>query len=62
MNGNNVMCSDSFGVEPIPKEITKLKGNQNIIKIFIEYKLTIRQCVDTFVLDLLILCSKVKVC
>ena len=41
----------AFGVEHIPEEI-----------IFIEYKHTTWLCVDTSVLDLLILCEKVKVC
>ena len=31
MNGNNVSYFDSFGVEHIPEEIKKLKGNKNII-------------------------------
>ena len=31
VNGNNVIYFDSFGVEHIPKEITKFKTNKNII-------------------------------
>ena len=32
VNGNNITYFDSFGVEHIPKEITKFKRNKNIIK------------------------------
>ena len=31
VNGNNIICFDSFGVEHIPKEIKKFIGNKNII-------------------------------
>ena len=31
MNAGNVTYFDSFGVEHIPKEIQKLRGNKNII-------------------------------
>ena len=31
VNDNNVTCFDRFGVEHIPKEIKKFKGNKNII-------------------------------
>ena len=31
VNGNNMIYFDSFGVEHIPKEVTNLKGNKNII-------------------------------
>ena len=31
MNGNNIIYSDSFGVEHIPKEIKKFIENKNII-------------------------------
>ena len=44
---------DSFGVEYIPKEIKKLIGNKNIITKI--YRIQAYD-VDTFVLDLLILC------
>ena len=30
VNGNNVICFDSFGFEHIPKEIKKFLGNKNI--------------------------------
>ena len=44
---------DSFGVEHIPKEIKKCLDNRKIKHISIqEYD----ECVDTFALDLLILC------
>ena len=42
VNGNNVACFDSFGVEHIPKEIKKFIRNKNIIKISKEYKHMIR--------------------
>ena len=31
MNGNNIIYSDSFGVEHIPKEIKKFIENKNIL-------------------------------
>ena len=31
VNNNNVTCFDSFGVEPIPKDIKKLIGKKHII-------------------------------
>ena len=31
MNGNNIICFDSFGAEHIPKEIKKFIGSKNII-------------------------------
>ena len=31
MDGNNVICFDSFGVEHIPKEIRKFTADKNII-------------------------------
>ena len=43
-----------FGVEHIPKEIKTFIRNKNII--LIGYKLLIRWCVNTVVLNLLILC------
>ena len=58
---DNVTYFDSFGVEHISKESKKIHGKRKYNnKIFIEYKHTIRQCADTFVLDLLILCLKDK--
>ena len=47
---------DSFGVEHIPKEITRFIEIEILQRIFIKYKRTIHECVDTFVLSLLILC------
>ena len=55
MNDINVTYFDSFGVEHIPKEIKKFIAIKDIMTIFREYKHTIRQCVDTLVLDLFIL-------
>ena len=48
VNDNNVTYFESFGVEHIPKEIERFMENENI-----ECN-QITQCVDTFVLDLLI--------
>ena len=31
MNGNNIIYFDSFGIEHIPKEVKKFKGNKNIL-------------------------------
>ena len=51
---NNVTYFDSFGVEHIPKKIKHFIGNKNIqANIF---RIQAYDCVDTFVLDLLILC------
>ena len=49
VNGNIVTWFNSFGGEHIPKEIENLT-----YKYHSKYQLM--QCVDTFVLDLLILC------
>ena len=60
-NNNNVTYFDSFGVEHILKEITKnLSKIKTLKQIFSECKHIIQQCVDIFVLDLLILCLKEK--
>ena len=42
------------------KKLINSQETKKLKQIFIEYKHTIQSCVDTFVLDLLILCSKVK--
>ena len=61
VNNNNVTYFDSFGVEHILKEITKnLSKIKTLKQIFSECKHIIQQCVDIFVLDLLILCLKEK--
>ena len=57
---NNITCFDSFGVENVPKEIKKLLIIKTYEQIFSEYKHIIWQCVDIFILDLLILCLKTK--
>ena len=57
VNGHNASpsCDTTyFGVEHIPKEIKKFIRNKNII--LIEYNHTIGWCVNTVVLNLLILC------
>ena len=57
---NNITCFDSFGVENVPKEFKKLLIIKTYEQIFSEYKHIIWQCVDIFILDLLILCLKAK--
>ena len=64
MNGDNVTYFDllCFGVEYIPKEIEEFKDNKNIIKYIYRIQVYYSITKDTFVLYLLISCSKVKVC
>ena len=64
ISNNKVTCFDSFGVEHISKEIKKfIKGSiykftiiPNTFRIQTYYSV----CAEIFVLDLLILCLKVK--
>ena len=56
VNNKTVTYFDSVGVEHIPKEVKKFINNKSIIA----NKHMIQQCVDISVLDLLILCLKVK--
>ena len=35
MNGNNVMCFDSFGVEHVPEEIRKIHMKQKYDKKYL---------------------------
>ena len=57
VNVNNIIYFDRLGVERIPpKEVEKFKETKIQSQIFIEYKHMIRWYVDTFVLDLLVLC------
>ena len=56
MNGNNVTHFNSSRVDHIIKGIKKFIRNKNIINFYVEYKHTNRQCVDTFVMGLSILC------
>ena len=56
MNGNNIICFDSFGVEHIPKEIKKFIGSKNIITNIYRIQAYDSIMCDSFVLDLLILC------
>ena len=56
VNGNKIIHFDSLWVEHITKETKIFIGNKMEQQIFIEYKHTVQQCLDTFVLDLLILC------
>ena len=61
MNSNNVKY---FEVEYIPKKTKKIIGNENIItsiySIQVNVVVLICGCVDICILDLLILCLKVK--
>ena len=59
VNDNNIIYFDTFLVEHIPKEIKKFIGNKNITNI---YRIQAYDSIDIFMLDLLILCEKVKVC
>ena len=59
VNDNNIIYFDTFVVEHIPKEIKKFIGNKNITNI---YRIQAYDSIDIFMLDLLILCEKVKVC
>ena len=61
VKNNEVICFDSFGVEHVPKDIKKFIGHKNTKKTYLEYKQTIQYCVDTYVLDLLILCLQEEV-
>ena len=56
VSGNNIMYFDSFGVEHIPNEITKLMENKNIIKNIYRIQAYDSIILDTFVLGLFILC------
>ena len=55
VNGNDATYFDSFGAEHISEEIGKFISDRNITKNILEYKHMIQQCVDAFVLDLLII-------
>ena len=56
VSGNNIMYFDSFGVEHIPNEITKLMENKNIITNIYRIQAYDSIILDTFVLGLFILC------
>ena len=57
VHNNDVTYFDSFGVEHFPKEIKAfIDRSLSTTTIFLEYKHIIQQCVDIFVLVLLILC------
>ena len=58
VNNKVVTCFDSFGIEHIPKEVKKFIGNRNIITNI--YRIQNTECVVIFVLDLSILCLRVK--
>ena len=57
---NNGTTYDYFGVEHIPKEIKKFIDSKNVISNIFRNKHMIQYYEDIFVLDLLILCLKVK--
>ena len=61
MNSENIKYFDSFGVEHVRKKIKKFIGNKNIItKIYRTETHDSIMC-GYFILDLLILCSNLKV-
>ena len=47
-NRNEIVYSDSFGVEHVPEKIKEFIGSKNIKANIFEYKQTIKQCVVTF--------------
>ena len=55
VNGDNVTLFDSFDVEYIPKEIKNFKANKNITANIYRIQANDSACVDTFVINLLIL-------
>ena len=55
VKNNEVIYFDSFGVEHVPKEINRFIGHKSTKQTHSEYTQTIQLCVDTFVLDSLIL-------
>ena len=56
VNGDNVTYFDNFGFQYIPKEIKKFISNKNIITNIYRIQANDSVKVDTFALDLLILC------
>ena len=57
---NNVTYFDSFAVEHIPIEIKKLIDRSTIVTNIFRILVYDQQCVDIFVLDLLISCLQVQ--
>ena len=62
MNGDNMRHFDSFGVEHVPKEIKTFTGDDNIKTNIYRIQAYDSIMSNNFVLALLILCWKVKVC
>ena len=60
VKNNEVIHFDCFGVELVPKEIVHSFGQKTSKQTYLEYKQTIESCVDTFVLDSLILCLQIE--
>ena len=60
VKNNEVIHFNSFGVELVPKEIVHSFGQKTSKQTYLEYKQTIESCVDTFVLDSLILCLQIE--
>ena len=56
VNGNNIIYFESFGIKHIPKETKKFIGNKNIITNIYRIQAYDLIMVNSFVLDLLILC------
>ena len=61
-NGDCVTYFDSFGVEYILKEIKKLIDNKNITANIYRIQANDSIMRDAFVLELFILCWKIKLC
>ena len=60
VNNKTVTYFDSFGIEHVPKEVKKFIGNRNVITTIYRIQNYDSICVDSFVLDLLIICLRVK--
>ena len=56
---NEVIYFDSFG-KYIPKEIKKFIGQKTSKQTYLDYKIMIQSCVDTFVSNSSILCLLIK--
>ena len=60
VNNKTVTYFDSFGIEHVPKEVKKFIGNRNVITTIYRIQNYDSICVDSFVLDLLIICLRGK--
>ena len=60
MNIDNITYFDSFGIEYISKEMKSFIRNKNIAININRNKHIIQLCVDTFALNLMVLCWIIK--